>query len=375
MRSKFYYWLISSFFLTMSPTLVYAGNQAEILKTIDSLRNIQPVKGEENLNAVNQRMDTAWKYLTAHKDESVPLIRQELLKELAQKNDQFFLLDMASFLIGQGKPQDDPLAFQCLSAIDPQAPVIQYNTDELFRLTYHLAQGGDPAVLEQVDRLFLKYRSESSLVVPQHAMTLDTAMICVFLYGVSGPGVEKHLLEQLSLKSTYQKRLLEILCVLGSENGVEQVKPFLEGQDFDTFARSIKFMVTVGGPAGREAVLRVNPKRLDERSQKYFEHILPDVKKIDYKTYLGELQKISPAPKNFSDNELTTRLEKMYENYGKDDKLNPLNVVTSQLPTDDLIARMKGIRCRTLFRLSNEALDDVDIANTILNALQFKNHP
>jgi hypothetical protein len=62
----------------------------------------------------------------------------------------------------------------------------------------------------------------------------------------------------------------------------------------------------------------------------------------------------------------------MYKNYGKDEDAEPSAIFDSDLPKNFLISELQRIRSRMFYRLSDEALSDVEITNAILNTLYFK---
>ena len=79
-----------------------------------------------------------------------------------------------------------------------------------------------------------------------------------------------------------------------------------------------------------------------------------------------------PGYKPMDDATLKARLVKMRESNGKDDDLHPLTILKSGLPRDELIRELTPSRDRSFYRLSNEALSDVKIANALINALSFR---
>ncbi len=351
-----------------------AGSKAELMAAIDSLRGIQPVAAGEDVEALNKKMDAAWTVLLGKKKSSIPLVEAELAKALRQdKPDQYFILDMSQLLLAMQGPQALTLAAQALSRIDGGAPVIKVNTDGLFHLALSLAQSG-AAVLPQIDRLFLEEKAELKVFVVQHVLTLDSTLLCVFLYGSSGPDVEDHLLGKFgSNLAPYQaKRLLEILGWLGSEKSVPAAAPYLQGGDHELFARALKVMMALGGASGREAVLNLKAGGLSKESRAYLKKVLPNVKKAGYESQLRMLEEMAKPDPGLSDAKLEARLEKMIKNYGKDDELPAANILLSGLPQGLILGKLKRIRQMTLFRLSDEALDDVLVDNRIINALQYK---
>jgi hypothetical protein len=78
-------------------------------------------------------------------------------------------------------------------------------------------------------------------------------------------------------------------------------------------------------------------------------------------------QKLSPT-------EMKSRLDAMIANYGQDDRTSPVAVLDSGLSSDVLIPSLLKVRSRALFRLSDEALGDVEATNTIVNGLRYRGH-
>ena len=62
----------------------------------------------------------------------------------------------------------------------------------------------------------------------------------------------------------------------------------------------------------------------------------------------------------------------MYDSYGKDDTLNPSTVLNSGLARQFLISELTRIRGRSFYRISDEALSDVEMTNALLNVLYYK---
>jgi hypothetical protein len=360
--------------MVLGPVARSASNEAEILQHINLLRGIKPTSDEARLAELNARMDSAWKFLEEHKTEAAPMVERELNAALANPlQDQFFVLDTGKLLLSLKGKQAQSLAVKALSEIDPNAEIIQYNFKELFDFTYQLAKLGSPEVLTQIDRIFLTNTNGLNFFSAPHSVKFDATDLCVFLYGVTELDAEAHLLSIADNTPAALLRILEVLSWLGSENCTKSVKRILDSSgDLGMFQRAVTVLLTVGGPAGREAVLRTEPSRLDTDSRSYFEKILSEVKLVSEKTLKETLKKVDHGPrKRLTDAQLKTRLKKMYENYGADDETSPTSIVTSSLPKEYVLKEMKRIRARSFYRLNNHALDDVQITNFIINTLQF----
>jgi hypothetical protein len=64
----------------------------------------------------------------------------------------------------------------------------------------------------------------------------------------------------------------------------------------------------------------------------------------------------------------------MIAHFGRDDRTNPVAILDSNLESGFLITRLLEVRSHTLFRLSDEALDDVLVTNALINALRYRGH-
>lgn len=352
-----------------------AVSEAEILQQIGSLRGIQPTKNKKKLAELNARMDTAWHFLEAHKIESAPLVARELAKALDETTvDQFLALDLGNLILSLQGKEGEGLAVKALGKIDPKAAIIQWNFKELFDFAHKLAELGSPEVLAQIDRIFLPGTDKLEFFHAPHLVRLSPTDLCVLLYGVTGAKVEAHLLQRLADSPAARQRVLEVLCQLGSEKSVGGVKQaMLSAGDYETFSRGLKFMMTLGGPAGKEAVLGFDPKPLDAKARAYHSRILPEVKKVSPKALKDALRQLDTvgSGKAPDDQELKARLKKMYDNYGVDTETTPSAITASKLPREFLLEQLKQIRSRMCHRKDNHALEDLDVTNLIINTLQF----
>ncbi len=62
----------------------------------------------------------------------------------------------------------------------------------------------------------------------------------------------------------------------------------------------------------------------------------------------------------------------MYDNYGKDDSTSPMAIIDADLPSKYLISKLQSIRSRMFYRVSDEALSEIEITNVIINTLRYK---
>jgi hypothetical protein len=79
-----------------------------------------------------------------------------------------------------------------------------------------------------------------------------------------------------------------------------------------------------------------------------------------------------PGDKVLTDAEVAVRLRAMLQNFGKNDRTSPLAILNSGLATQMLIQNLIQIRSRTLHRLSDEALSEVERTNYLINALRYR---
>ncbi len=70
-----------------------AQGQSEVLEQISKFRGIKLTSATNELARLNSRMDSAWTFLKAPKEESAPLLERELSKALDHPSDApFFVL-------------------------------------------------------------------------------------------------------------------------------------------------------------------------------------------------------------------------------------------------------------------------------------------
>jgi hypothetical protein len=337
---------------------------------VNDLRTIQSTKDQEKIAGYNKKMDAAWKYFSHNKKVAIPSLQQILIAETALASpNQLVLLDIAHFLAREGGTESVAASLEALYRINPASPIIQDNFQDLFHLAYRLANERDPRTLKAFDRIFLG--GNGSVFVPQHAMTLDSTLICVFLYGKYGADALPHLLNLLN-EPQHRLRILEILIWLGKAESVPKIQLVMNAhRDYDTFTRLTAFMMQVGGKAGREAMLALKVDELDTASKSYYSKVVSAIRDTNYRRMEKSFAAI-PNYKTIDDAALTIRFKKMYDTYGKDDDLHPLVILKSGLSEKVLIAELTGIRDRMFYRLSNEALTDVKTTNAIINALSYR---
>ena len=355
--------------------LVASGSSAQTIEqqALAHLEKIKAVRADADENTVagyNKSMDEAWKFFDANKAAVLPVLRREIGTELrtARPNDML-LLDVGYYLRLQGDTSDKELAKEALFKLNPTSRVVYLNHQQLFDFAYSVAAEQDPRVLPFVDRAFL--RQKMIAYVPQHSLTLNETLVCVFLYGVHGPASEAHLRNLLKDKSVTRK-VIEILIWIGSPESVSEVRDaMVADRNFETFSRGTAFMMKAGGREGRAAMLALTPKDFDAQSLEYFQKVRPLIEATSYETLRKPFSRDGDfAP--LGEDVLKKRLADMYNNNGKDDITDPRAILDSTLPRSFLINELVRIRARMFRRLSDEALHDVLATNSILRALYYR---
>jgi len=327
----------------------------------------------ERLRGVDSREDETWKFWSANKPQALPVLRRILGEELARSpKSDLVLLDVGYFLAREGSEADKALARRALFAMNPQSKIARANFDPMFKFAKLAAEARDPGVLAFADRAFL--RGEGQITVAQPAMRLDPTMVCVFIYGAYGAGAEAHLLAKLGTRDV-ALRVLEILAWIGTSESVAPVIRALEKRgDLDFYSRAMSVLMMHGGPAGRDALVRLDAAKLEAPARKKHEEMLGQFKKLDYAFMRKSFAAIADSAK-LADDEVRSRLKSMYENDGRDDKTSPLALLESGVPGSELIAELVRIRSRMFRRLSDEALSDVEVTNFLINALRYRPAP
>jgi hypothetical protein len=169
-------------------------------------------------------------------------------------------------------------------------------------------------------------------------------------------------------------RVLEILNFLGSEQAVPAVRSTMSRpQTRDVVARAVGFMMRVGGPAGRRALLELDPAKLDAESRAYLAQIRSDVEGVSFASLSAPISRLKEQESFASAQALLAALDRDAVEHGRSFHRHVRAVVESRVPSDALLERLKAIRSRMLYRVSDEALHDVELLNAVLNAVQYRN--
>ena len=87
---------------------------------------------------------------------------------------------------------------------------------------------------------------------------------------------------------------------------------------------------------------------------------------------VGDIEGRTRGTNKLSDEEVKTRLAAMNVHYGKDESTHPLDILDATLSRDFLTRELVAIRAKTFFRLSDEALSDVQMTNALTNTLRYR---
>jgi hypothetical protein len=346
--------------------------EQETASRIEQIRAIKAGQSEATWATYNKEMDAAWQFYSSHKPEILPILSDRLKAEIAREQpSDLVLLDVGLFLHDNDGAEGKALARESLFRLNPRAPIINENWKELFELVHAAADDQDSRVLDFVDRNFLT--SDQKIFIPEHSLELDGTLVCVFLYGTYGADAESHLRAKLQDRSV-AKRALELLVWLGSPDSVRQVGDALSASPgYETFSRVTAFMMQVAGPAGKDFMLKVEPTTLDSQSREYLMKVRPAIQAMSFQTIRTSFAQ-SPGDKKLSDTEMKSRIEAMTANDGKDERTSPVAILDSGLSSDFLISSLLKARSRALYRLSDEALSDVEATNAIVNGLRYRGH-
>jgi hypothetical protein len=346
--------------------------EQETAVRIEQIRGIKAGQSTETIATYNQQMNAAWQFYLSHKPQILPVLRGQLKAEMAREQpSDLVLLDVGSFLHENDGTEGKALAREALFRLNTQSAVIGENHKGLFELAHAAAEDHDLRVLGLTDASFLK--SDERIFIPQHALQLDGTLVCVFLYGAYGLDAEGHLRAKLS-DPAVAKRVLEVLGWLGTPDSLHQVGGTLvDSPSYETLARVTSFMMQVAGPGGREFMLKVDPQGLEPKAREYLLKVRAAIQAASFDVIRDSFSGF-PGDKKLPSGEVQSRLEAMIANDGKDDRTSPLAFLDSGVGSDTLISSLLKVRAHTLYRLSDEALSDVQVTNTLINGLRYRGH-
>jgi len=343
--------------------------QRQALAHVERMRGITAARNADEARKYNAWLEEAWKFFLANPKDAVPVLRRELAVEMARKpRNDFMLLDLGYFLHEHGEAIDRGPSREALLALDPNAPVMRFNQQELFDFTHAAASDGDARMLTFIDRAFL--RTPRSLQLPG-GPALDATGACVVLYGSYGSAAETHLRRMLA-DAAVRQRVLEILIWVGTPDSNADVRSAMlaASQDYEVFVRGATFLIRMGGPQGRFFLLGIDPKALGARSREYYTRIRKGVQDTNFETLAKAFD--TEAKVRLPDEEMKRRMGAMTSGYGSGERVPPEAIVRSSLPRAFLIEQLLRAREASLRRLTGSSLGDVRVTDALLNALYYR---
>ncbi len=350
------------------PAFAQDAVDQEVAKRVEALRHLQP--DPARAPEYNRQMDEAWKYYDEHAARARPALRAALAAEVAKpERSSMVLLDIGYYLYTHGNAQSKDVAVQALLGIDPDAPLMRQNIQQMFYFALSVADAHDPRVLDFIDRAFL--RREVQLSLTPSNLTLDSSLISTFLFGVYGEDSEKHLWALLR-DPKLERRALEVLIWVGTPASNAAVREAIyQYRDYETFARATAFLMQSGGPEGRDIVLHIDLTRLDAQAQKFYGVSKPRAEAVNYEWYKGLFDR-SPGPERMSDADIRKDLAQTPGNPHPGRTLSPKAIYASTIPPEELIHLLLAARHAMFERVSDEGLGDVKTTNMIINGLRFR---
>jgi hypothetical protein len=352
---------------------ISAENMPEetIKKHLDYIRSLDSFDPADS-ETIYSNLNRIWKDFKKIQRSVLPVLDQELKKELLEENPaQYFLLDIAYHIAVTDLENNYETVFKALKRINPQANIIRYNFQQLFRLFRFFARRQEKRILPLIPAVFFK-DTDQKIFIPQHSLTLSPVLASAFLYGPYGPEGESHFLEFLTKNKECKLEALELLHWIGSSKSIGTVKDIFEtNTDLDTFARCASFLIQMGGKKGKDILSSVQIENYDDKSKRYFEEVQSSLLSVSFKQYVSKFAG-SSGDATLTGEEVKKRLAVMFKNYGVDRKINPLAILNSDLPAEYLISELIKIRSRMFHRLSDEGLSDIKVTNALINALQYR---
>lgn len=358
-----------------------APGEQDIAARLAAMRAMPAAADDKAAAEQRRELDNTWRYFGDNKTAALPVLRRQLAAELRQpKPSQLVLLDVGYFLRALGEPSDKALSNQALLAIDTESPLVTAQGAQLFRFAHAAAQDKDARLLPLIDRAFL--RKKVNVLIPQHGYVLDETSVCIYLYGLFGSAAEAHLRGLLG-DPAVNKRALEVLMWVGSPDSVAAVAPLLGTSDPDLFARAATFMLRAGGPEGRAELQKIDPRKFEGKQRELAFEMYSQARDMNFESLAVQLSEAPQTPSSASNattrkprriDEATTRaaLNEIYENYGRYQDVQPADLVQSQMPVQELMQQLLRIRERSYLRVSGEALTEIDLTNTLINTLRYR---
>ena len=166
--------------------------EQETITRLTQIRAIRVVSNSKAIEQYNKQMDDNWQFFSANKTQVLPILRNQLKDELIRPQpSDLLLLDVGFFVHSHDNSDGKEIAKSALFALNPDVAIVRANNKELFEFAHAVAREHDQRTLAFIDHAFLS--SDQKVFIPQHALTLDPTLICVYLFGVYGPESEEYL--------------------------------------------------------------------------------------------------------------------------------------------------------------------------------------
>lgn len=362
--------LLATWLASASPLAGANSIEQETLAHLRNLRAMQAGQSSTDTGRYNQQMDAAWRFFLANQAQTLPLLASQLAAELklAKPND-LMLLDIGLLLYKNGGAQEKALAVDALTRLDPDAAIVRANFIEMFSLTFAVARDRNPRVLPVIEKAFLS--SNPKISIPQRSLKLDAVTTSVFLYGAYGPQAEPVLRAKLA-DPAVTERVLEILIWTGTPAALPEVRALLEAAPAQNiFIRAVAYMMEAAGPAGREALLKLDRQTLPAAQRDYLTKVMPSIQLTSFEGARATLRP-SASGRQPSAAQVAARVAQMLKDGGPDTSIDPLAIIDADLPVAPLLTDLTELRRRTFGRLSDDALSEVKAISFMINALRYK---
>jgi hypothetical protein len=315
---------------------------------------------------LRSQLQDAWKFFIANRKEvSLPL-RRELTAELRKTaRNHFILLDIGYFLYTHGEPADREIAKTALFALDPDAEIVRFNQEELFRFAHAVASERDERVLPMIDAAFLRKRADAAPCGMRTSRSTRSPCACSSTARTAT--ARRRTCAACSPTRPVARKVLDVLIWIGSPESNANAWSAMRAGDPETFVHGATFLMTMGGPQGRWLLLNANTRDLDARTASTTRRSAAPSKRPRFASCASP----SATPSRCGE-ELKRRLAAMNAGYGRDIRVSPAAILDSGVPREFLIEQLTRTRVVLLRRLAAEVPADVQRTNALINALRYR---
>ncbi len=340
-----------------TPSTSAEGLPAEL----DRIRAVATSPVSESSGA---ELDEAWRAIEAMGDGAIPGLREALAG--AADEPDFFVVDVAHLLLLRSQTEADMDAiFAALATVDYDDPVVHAGWNDLFRMFHTIAVGGDERILAEIDRGFLT--ANETVAFPVHAMfDVSIEFQLMWLYGAFGTVGETHVASLLRSppEGADLATLIGLLAWIGTERSVPAVERVAaSSRDGEVVTTAVGFCLTMGGPPGLAAARRLAGN-------------LPGGEGEELAGFADRVETVARRPAEpatpLSADEARAQLEQIVANRSHADIEDPGPLLASELDDDALIEGLVRGRAAILGRLSDEAIEEVEVMNIVLQRAQFR---